>query len=150
MNGGFTTRGSIFPRDPRAQAGPQPGDMQDLLSMVFQTMQQAQPRRPQGQGPPTPFDLLGAILNPGMNGRMGDAVWSQEAFDRILEQLAEQNGQSTAPGPAAESAIKSLETKKVDKEMMGSDGTAECSICMDAVEIGGEVTVFAMFPLVPR
>lgn len=146
MFGGLEARGSIFPRGPNAQAGPQPGDMQDLFSMIFQTMNQgafAQPRRPgerPGDGQPNPFDLLGAILNP-TNGRHGDMVWSQEAFDRILEQLAEQNQMSTAPGPASEAAIKSLPTKKVEKDMMGSDGTAECSICMDNVEIGSEVTV---------
>lgn len=146
MFGGMQTRGSIFPRDQRAQPGPQPGDMQDLFGMIFQTMNQgafAQPRRPgerAGEGPPNPFQLLGTLLNPLANGRAGDAVWSQEAFDRIVEQLAEQNGQSTAPGPASESAIKQLPTKKVEKEMMGSDGTAECSICMDNVELGSDVT----------
>ncbi len=146
MFGGVQTRGSIFPRDPRAQQGPQPGDMQDLFGIIFQTMNQgafAQTRRPGerlDEGPPNPFQLLGALLNPLANGRVGDAVWSQEAFDRILEQLAEQNGQSTAPGPASESAIKQLPTKKVQKEMMGSDGTAECSICMENVEIGNNVT----------
>ena len=114
--------------------------------MIFQTMNQgafAQPRRP-GEAraaPNNPFELLGTLLGPMATGRAGDTVWSQEAFDRILEQLAEQNGQSTAPGPAAESAIKSLPTRKVEKEMLGNDGTAECSICMDNVEIGSDVTV---------
>lgn len=149
----FDSRG-VFPRDPRQQQGPQPGDMQDLLSMIFQTMNGgafAQPRRPgermgerlppRPDGPPNPFDLLSAILNPAANGRHGDTVWSQEAFDRILEQLAEQNQMSTAPGPASESAIKSLPTKKVEQEMLDSDGKAECSICMDNVELGLDVTV---------
>ncbi len=95
-------RGGIFPRDPEDTRGqPGPAGMQDLFSMIFQTMQHGgimdnRPiggfgttatfgggaRGPQlGQGP-NPFDLLGAILNP--TGRQGDAVWSQEAFDRIL------------------------------------------------------------------
>jgi E3 ubiquitin-protein ligase RNF115/126 len=147
MFGGFHGRGQIFPRDSPLQQGPQPGEFQDLLSMLFQTIHQipaGQPRRPNdrsGDGPSNPFELLAAILNPGMNGRHGDMVFSQEAFDRIVEQLAEQNGQSTAPGPASENAIKSLKTKKVDQDMIGSDGTAECSICMDNVEIGSDVTL---------
>ena len=147
-------RGGIFPRDVTGQPGP--AEMQDLFSMIFQTMQHGgiMGNRPvagmgtatfgggvrggqMAQGP-SPFDLLGAILNP--SGRQGDAVWSQEAFDRILEQLAEQNQTSTAPGPAAEQAIKSLPTRTVTDDMMGSDGKAECSICMDSVEVGGTVT----------
>jgi E3 ubiquitin-protein ligase RNF115/126 len=160
MGGGRTTGGfgsfdtfgtgrgfNDFPRAGQAP-GPQPRDMQDLFSMVFQTMNGGafqQTRRagdraqPPGGLPPNPFDLLSAILNPG-NGRHGDTVWSQEAFDRILEQLAEQNQMSTAPGPASENAIKNLPTKKVDQEMLGSDGKAECSICMDNVEVGTDVT----------
>jgi len=121
--------------------------------MIFQTMnngafQQPQQRQPGQQGqqvrgdmPPNPFEILGALLGNPTNGRQGDMVWSQEAFDRILEQLAEQNNASTAPGPASEAAIKSLPKRKVTKDMMGIDGTAECSICMDDVELGSDVTV---------
>lgn len=144
-------RGGVFPRDARGQ--PQPADMQDLFSMIFQTMQQGgiMNDRPvadlagpgfgggaRGARQGNPFDLLSALLNP--SGRHGDTVWSQEAFDRILEQLSEQNHVSTAPPPASEQAIKSLPTKQVTKEMMGNDGTAECSICMDNVEIGSDIT----------
>jgi E3 ubiquitin-protein ligase RNF115/126 len=142
-----TGRGNDFPRAGQPPGlGPQPRDMQDLFSMVFQTMNGGafqQIRRPgervQPGGPPNPFDLLSAILNPA-NSRHGDTVWSQEAFDRILEQLAEQNSMSTAPGPASENAIKNLPSRKVDQEMLGSDGKAECSICMDNVEVGTDVT----------
>lgn len=90
--------------------------------------------------PPLPFDLLNQMLNPG-NARTGDTVYSQEAFDRIMTQLMEQNNASTAPPPASEDAIRSLKKQKVDREMLGDDGNAECSICMDNVEIGQEVTV---------
>ena len=90
--------------------------------------------------PQMPFNLLRELLNPA-NARQGDAVFSQEAFDRVVTQLMEQNGGSTAPGPASEDAIQSLRTKQVDREMMGNEGKAECSICMDNVEIGDEVTV---------
>lgn len=87
-----------------------------------------------------PIDLLQQLFNPG-NAAHGDMVYSQEAFDRIMTQLMEQHNESGAPPPASEAAIKSLAKKKVDKEMLGSEGQAECSICMDNVELGTDVTV---------
>lgn len=68
-------------------------------------------------------------------------VFSQEAFDQVMSQLMEQNHGSNAPPPASPEAIQSLEKKKVDQEMLGSEGNAECSICMDSVALGQEVTV---------
>ncbi|KAJ9608616.1 hypothetical protein H2200_006387 [Cladophialophora chaetospira] len=123
----------------------QPANLQDLFSLILQSMQpglmgpNADDRRRPGQ-PPVPFDLLQQMLNPG-NARTGDTVYSQEAFDRIMTQLMEQNNAGSAPPPASEDAIRSLKKKKVDKEMLGDDGKAECSICMDNVELGQEVTV---------
>ena len=117
--------------------------------MIFNTMNQPQPgmRAPGGprnpgnpNEPPNPLAMLHALLNPA-NAQHGDTVFSQEAFDRVMSQLMEQNQGSTAPGPASETAINSLATKKVEKDMLGSDGTAECSICMDNVELGDNVTV---------
>jgi E3 ubiquitin-protein ligase RNF115/126 len=102
------------------------------------------------QGPPghnhpegsanNPFAILSQLMNPA-NAQHGDAVFSQEALDRVISQLMEQNAGSTAPPPASEAAIRSLPTRKVEESMMGNDGKAECSICMDNVEIGQEVTV---------
>ena len=102
------------------------------------------------QGPPgnahpggaihSPLTLLSHLLNPA-NVQPGDAVFSQEQLDRVISQLMEQNAGSTAPPPASDAAIRSLQTRKVDESMMGNDGRAECSICMDDVEIGQEVTV---------
>lgn len=82
--------------------------------------------------------MLEALLN--MN-RSGDAVYSQEELDRVITEMIDHNGQGTAPPPAPEDAIRSLPTQKITKQMMGSDGQAECSICMDAVELDTEVTV---------
>ena len=93
-----------------------------------------------GEGAPHPLTMLGALLNPA-NARHGDAVFSQEAFDRVMTQLMEQNQGSTAPGPASEAAINALPTRNVEKDMLGSDGKAECSICMENVEIGEDVTI---------
>jgi E3 ubiquitin-protein ligase RNF115/126 len=74
-------------------------------------------------------------------GRQGDAVYSQEELDRVISQLIDQNTNGGAPPPAAQSAIQSLPKRKVDKEMLGNDAKAECSICMDAVALGTEVAV---------
>lgn len=87
-----------------------------------------------------PFNLLGGILG-GANGQMGDAVYTQEALDRIVTQLMEQHQTGNAPGPASEAAIKSLPTRKITESDMGADGKADCSICMDSVSLDDEVTV---------
>ena len=84
------------------------------------------------------FSSLG-MLGPG--GQMGDFVYSQEGLDRIVSQLMEQTSTSNAPGPASQSDIDNLPRKKVDEEMLGVEHKAECSICMDEVNIGEEVTV---------
>ncbi|KIV89156.1 hypothetical protein PV10_08748 [Exophiala mesophila] len=147
--GTFTT-GTFPGRDPRA--GPQPGNLQDLFSMMLQSMQQPDGFRMQQRGDwdegernpepyPTPFDLLGALFNPGQGGRHGDMVFSQEAFDQVMSQLMEQNSGSSAPPPASAEAIQALEKKKIDAEMLGTEGRAECSICMEEVSLGAEVTV---------
>lgn len=87
---------------------------------------------------PNPLAILSSLLN---FDRHGDAVYSQEEFDRIISQLIEQNVSGNAPPPAPENAIRQLPKKKVDEGMLGPEGKAECSICMDPVELGTEVTV---------
>lgn len=105
-----------------------------MMSMLFPGSRAN--RGPGGTGLP---DLFSQLFNP-VNARSGDTVWSQEAFDRVMSQLMEQNQQNGAP-PASEDRINSLPKKKVDKSMLGSDDKAECSICMESVEVGTEVTV---------
>ncbi|KAL8800070.1 MAG: hypothetical protein Q9182_005436 [Xanthomendoza sp. 2 TL-2023] len=84
--------------------------------------------------------LFASILNPA-NAAHGDVVYSQEALDRIISQFMEQHNGSTAPGPASAAAIAALPKRKIDQGMLGGDGKAECSVCMDNVELGDEVTV---------
>lgn len=67
-----------------------------------------------------------------------DAVHSEGNVDRIFDQLIEARIAATRPASAA--AIAALPKKIVDKPMLGSDGTADCSICLD-VSLGEEVTV---------
>ena len=84
------------------------------------------------------FAVLSSILG---NGRHGDTVFSDEALDRVITQLMDQTNPHSAPGPASTAAIAALPKKKVEKSMMGQDGKAECSVCMDAVDLGDEVTM---------
>lgn len=106
------------------------------------TAQQAE-NRAGGQGsgfyPPPLIPLLHQLLNNMGHGR--DGVRSDEEFDRVMTQFLEQNQGDTAPPPAPQNAISRLPKKAVDQSMMGDDGNAECSICMDNVEVGMEVTM---------
>ena len=117
-----------------------------MFSAIFGTMHNLQPIQPDRGGlrddpnmPPHPLILLQQLFNP-QNAAQGDAVFSQEALDRVISQLMEQNAGSNAPGPAPEDAIKSLPKRPVEESMLGNDGQAECSICMESVSIGEEVT----------
>ena len=90
--------------------------------------------------PPSPFSILTQMFNPA-NAHHGDAVYTQEALDRVISQLMEQHSTSSAPGPASPEAIAALPKRKVEKSMLGNDGKAECSVCMDNVEVGEEITM---------
>jgi E3 ubiquitin-protein ligase RNF115/126 len=88
--------------------------------------------------PDNPLSIISAILS---GGRHGDAVYSQEELDRVISQLIDQNINGNAPPPASESAIQALPRKKIDKEMLGPDAKAECSICMESVDLDTEVAI---------
>lgn len=97
-----------------------------------------------GGGPP-PENMNPFIqLLSGMLGiPRGDAAYSEEEFGRIIQRLwAEAAGQGGAR-PASTEAIQNLPKVPVTKEMMGDEreGHAECSICMDPVDVGIEVAV---------
>lgn len=96
---------------------------------------------PGGENVPGPFlNLFQSLgLIPG-GGQMGDFVYSQEGLDRIVSQLMEQTATSNAPPPATQADIDALPRKRVSEDMLGSEHKAECSICMDEVNIGEEVT----------
>ncbi|KAK4103500.1 hypothetical protein N658DRAFT_514346 [Parathielavia hyrcaniae] len=85
-------------------------------------------------------DLLHSLYNPA-NAVHGDAVFSQEALDRIITQLMEVSPQTNAAPPASQTAIEKLEKKRVDAEMLGTEAKAECTICIDEIHKGDEVTV---------
>lgn len=110
---------------------------------------QAPQQEPQQQQPPPPqhppsgaasllalFQLMSGISG----GRTGDMVFSEEELQRVLQQLAE-HAEPGGPLPATEDAINALPKKNVDQAMLGDDGKAECSICIESVQVGEEVTL---------
>ncbi|KAJ4425121.1 hypothetical protein N0V82_000176 [Gnomoniopsis sp. IMI 355080] len=122
----------------------------DRRSRIFgNAMGSGHVRSPQAQYGQPPLDTGGlhgllSLVFPGLGGSNavhGDAVYSQEALDRIITQLMEVHPQSNAAPPATEDAIEKLEKKKLDLEMMGESAKAECTICIDEINIGDEVTV---------
>lgn len=133
---------------PRNADGPQPmapplGTLGDILELFQQDFGQGGQRSGGGSGVrvmtgPNPLAMLSSLLN---FDRHGDAVYSQEELDRVISQLVGQNASSNGPPPASHNSIQNLPKKPVDREMLGNDGKAECSICMDPVELGTEVTV---------
>ncbi|KAH7198585.1 uncharacterized protein B0J16DRAFT_41670 [Fusarium flagelliforme] len=91
-----------------------------------------------GGHPPGLGQGLHELLNLFIPGSAvhGDAVYSQEALDRIITSLMEANPQSNAAPPATEEALRNLERKPVDKQMLGPEGKAECTICIDEMKEG--------------
>jgi hypothetical protein len=85
-------------------------------------------------------EILSLLTNPG-GGAHGDAVYSQEALDRIITTLMEQNPQSNAAPPASEDALSRLERKKVDDKMLEPEGRVECTICIDEMKKGEDVVI---------
>ncbi|KAI0132185.1 hypothetical protein BJ170DRAFT_234525 [Xylariales sp. AK1849] len=96
-----------------------------------------------GNGPldlPTALQhLFSQVLNP--NAVHGDAVYTQEALDRIITNLMEQNPQSQAPPPASEETIAKLPRKQLDEQMLGPELKGECTICIDEMKMGDEAVV---------
>ncbi|KAK3338415.1 hypothetical protein B0H65DRAFT_552879 [Neurospora tetraspora] len=97
------------------------------------------------RGPPLGFaaglqEFIATLLNP-QAAVHGDAVYTQEALDRIITTLMEANPQSNAAPPATQSAIEKLPKKILDEQMVGPEGKAECTICIDEMYKGEEATV---------
>ncbi|ROW05674.1 hypothetical protein VMCG_05279 [Cytospora schulzeri] len=138
----FTITTGAVPIRPGARGG----DPDDDFDMVFGNILGGGGIRPPRMATPGLEgglqNLFSILLGPGgPHAVHGDAVYSQEALDRIITQLMETNPQSNAAPPASEAAIAKLEKKQIDKEMMGDNGKAECTICIDEMQLGDEVTV---------
>lgn len=85
-------------------------------------------------------EFLATMLNP-QTAVHGDAVFTQEALDRIVTTLMEDNPLSNAAPPASQAAIEKLPKKMLDEQMVGPEGKAECTICIDDMYKGDEATV---------
>lgn len=105
-------------------------------------------QRREGAGTPMAFgfgggglhELFTTLFDPAAAVR-GDAVYTQEALDRIITQLMDASPQTNAAPPASQAAIDSLQRKRVDDEMLGPEGKAECTICIDEIKRGEEVVI---------
>ncbi|KAF2193201.1 hypothetical protein K469DRAFT_552121 [Zopfia rhizophila CBS 207.26] len=138
----------LYPRDPD-HPGPRLEPVDELNNVIMGLMAALgePPGHQHNHGPSdhphthplNPLATLFSHLIPG-NGAHGDFVYSQEALDRIISQLMEQNATGNAPGPASQDDIDSLPKKQITTDMLGPEGRAECSICMDEVNIGEEVS----------
>jgi E3 ubiquitin-protein ligase RNF115/126 len=71
---------------------------------------------------------------------MGDYLHTQEDFDRAISELMEQNQMGHAPPPADTQDIASLPKVPITAAMLGENGKADCSVCMDSVVLGEHVT----------
>ncbi|KAI0380076.1 hypothetical protein F5Y04DRAFT_105724 [Hypomontagnella monticulosa] len=157
---GFTGGVSSFtittgPSRTRSGSGPGPGvpgmDPDDPFRRLFGNlmgdMGPPQGNQAGGDGNPRPqadfsmalSQLIASLINPHMVH--GDAVYSQEALDRIITNLMEANPQSNAPAPASDEAIERLERKKLDEAMLGPELKGECTICIDEMKVGDEAVV---------
>jgi hypothetical protein len=146
--GGNGLRATVYPSYPsgqtRDQANAAIDDLTGIINTIFQNMHAVPmdangPRTPFPAIPINPIALFSHLINPA-NARAGDAVYTQEALDRVISQLMDTHAPSTAPGPASAAAIAALPPKAIGTEDLDVAGKAECSICMDGVEIGATVT----------
>lgn len=86
-------------------------------------------------------DILALLGGGGNFGMSRDAAYSQQEFDRIMTQLAEQHAAEQAPPRASEEAIDALPKRQICQEDFDDAAKAECSICIGKVDLGEEVTV---------
>ncbi|KAI9835621.1 MAG: hypothetical protein M1838_005270 [Thelocarpon superellum] len=142
----YSTGSRLTPRDATTAqpvADPVDGLPASILQLLFSGVADGSPRGPGMTDPHTPANplatLFSTLLNPAAASD-GDAVYTQEALDRVISQLMEQNAGSNAPGPASAAAIASLPKKKIEMKMLDEQGKVDCSICMDEVPVGDEVT----------
>ncbi|KAF5227133.1 hypothetical protein FANTH_14855 [Fusarium anthophilum] len=78
-------------------------------------------------------------------------VWAPLlVLDSIINAHVEPNLRSNAAPPATEEALANLERKPVDKNMLNSEGKAECTICIDGNKGERHDSTTILQTLVPR
>ncbi|KAL2155415.1 hypothetical protein VTH82DRAFT_157 [Thermothelomyces myriococcoides] len=140
------------PQPPQSQSQPHPEQQQQ------QQQQQQHHQQQQSAYSHTFFATLlhsllyGPVAAAGAMGATtffhpGDAVYSQEAFDRILTQLREQ-APPGGPPPASQAALDRLQAqiREVDDQMLGNDDDknttrTKCAICVDDMVRGEKAAV---------
>lgn len=75
------------------------------------------------------------------NAALGDAVFSQEALDRIISQMREQQSGPVGAPPASQAAIDKLEVRELNERMLGGESKAKCVICVDEMAVGEKASV---------
>jgi len=77
----------------------------------------------------------------GMTGLSEMLPSPVNAISRAADSNVRQSDQRGGASLALRDVVNQLPTKVMDKSMMGTDGKTECSICIDSVDTGTEVTV---------
>ncbi len=88
-----------------------------------------------GQNPAPLNQLFGQMF--GMQGNMGDYVWSQGGLDEIVSRLMEQHTSGNAPPAASETAISHLPMTKVSKECVQQGW--DCAVCKDDLVLDEDI-----------
>ena len=73
-----------------------------------------------------------------LDGAIGEDENLDDIISRMMDAQAAR-GVGGAP-PASSAAIANLKKKRVDRSMLDAEGKAECSVCMETVGVGEEVT----------
>ncbi|CAF9928680.1 MAG: hypothetical protein GOMPHAMPRED_005206 [Gomphillus americanus] len=118
-------------------------DLSGILSQMLHFMSPPATTRFNGDANtiPSPLHPIFSLMMGPLSGSHGDVAYTQEGFDRILTMLREQHGGAGGAPPASTEAISALPRVKIAREHLDEQGKAECSICMDQVSIGEEVTM---------
>ncbi|KAL2160143.1 hypothetical protein VTH06DRAFT_1798 [Thermothelomyces fergusii] len=145
------------------QSRPHADQEQQQQQQQQQEQQQSQQHQNQTQQPQSIYShtflatllhslLYGHVAAAGAMGTAtffhpGDAVYTQEAFDRILTQLREQ-APPGGPPPASQAALDRLQAhiREVDDQMLGGDDDknttrTKCAICVDDMARGEKAAV---------
>ena len=73
-----------------------------------------------------------------LDGAIGEGENLDDVISRMMDAQAARGRGGAAP--ASDSVIASLKKKKVDRSMLDAEGKGECSVCMEDVSTGEEVT----------
>lgn len=79
-------------------------------------------------------NLLNALGAGPLPGNRGDYAFGENAFQAILEQLAQQAGRA-GPNPATKEIIDNLPRRLVDSDFLSSSASQDCVICQETYKL---------------